>query len=291
MGSSRILGAIVALCALGGVLGAQPKTPTDAQKLQAGELVKQAIAKSQAGDHQAAIELYMNAFELIPQPVLLSNIGTEYQQLKKRVEALKYFCKYLEKDPAGPNVGYATAQAKVIVIELYNAKDVDDASVCRPQKPVGDTAAGAGSAAGTGTGAGSGAPAGPTPIVEPQNAGVAPSGGHGLQYAGAGVAVAGAVAFGFGIYYGIHAKDVSDFITNYTRTNPGQMWPADINARERDGKSAQTNQIVLDIIGPVAIVAGGVMFVVGRPKKGRERVGITPIATPTLVGLSLSGGF
>ena len=61
---------------------AQPQPPTE-EKQQASELVKQAIAKSQAGDHEAAIDLYLKAYTIIPQPLLLSNIGSEYQQIEQ----------------------------------------------------------------------------------------------------------------------------------------------------------------------------------------------------------------
>src|SRR5262245_53881135 len=105
MGSTRALA--LALLFVPAIAAAQQ--PTAQQKQQASELVKKAISKSQAGDHDSAVELYLQAYTIIPQPLLLSNIGSEYQQMQKPVEALKYFCKYLEADgPQGQNAGYAT---------------------------------------------------------------------------------------------------------------------------------------------------------------------------------------
>ena len=79
---------------------AQPRSnPTP--KEQAAELVKKAIAKSDAGDHQGAIDLYLEAYKLAPLHSLLSNVGTEYQKAGKNIDALRYFCMYLEKDPTG----------------------------------------------------------------------------------------------------------------------------------------------------------------------------------------------
>src|SRR5258706_16365754 len=84
------------------VAGNDPKPkPTQQQLQQAGDLVKKAIAKSQAGDHVLAIELYQQAYNIIPQPILLSNIGPEYQQAQQPVEAIKYICKDIESDPTG----------------------------------------------------------------------------------------------------------------------------------------------------------------------------------------------
>ena len=55
----------------------------------AGDLVKKAIARSQAGDHNAAIEIYLQAYTILPNPLLLSNIGAEFQQSGMPKEALK----------------------------------------------------------------------------------------------------------------------------------------------------------------------------------------------------------
>src|SRR5262249_62405503 len=65
--------------------------------------------------------------------LLYSNIGSEYQQLNQPVDALRYFCKYLEADPGGANASYATAQAKSLQIQLGNM--VDDKDVCHPKTP------------------------------------------------------------------------------------------------------------------------------------------------------------
>src|SRR5437763_1625915 len=121
--------ATFALCLLPGLALAQ--APKDKQK--AGDLVKQAIAKSQAGDHETAVDLYKKAYDIIPMAVLLSNIGSEYQQMdNKEIEALGSFCKYLEADPHGQNAGYATAQAKTLYIKLGGVSDVKDEDVCKP---------------------------------------------------------------------------------------------------------------------------------------------------------------
>src|SRR5689334_8579484 len=120
MGSLRALALVVTLAP--GLALAQ--SPADKQK--AGDLVKRAIAKSQSGDHETAVDLYQQAYKLVPMPVLLSNVGSEYQQMKKLVEARTYFCKYLDAEPNGSNVAYATAQAKTLYLELSDASSVDD---------------------------------------------------------------------------------------------------------------------------------------------------------------------
>src|SRR5215813_5616945 len=87
LGPSRVLASLLASVMIISPVLAQPKDKG------AQELVKKAITASNRGDHLAAIDLYLEAYKMAPVPVLLSNIGREYQQADKQVEALKYFCK------------------------------------------------------------------------------------------------------------------------------------------------------------------------------------------------------
>jgi hypothetical protein len=259
--------------------------PSPAQKQQASNLVKQAITKSQQGDHETAIELYLQAYALIPQPLLLSNIGAEYQALPgKQVEALKYFCKYLDAEPTGSNASYATAQAKWLQQQLGNK--VDDKDVCHPAKeappppppPPDNTGSGDGSQV-TGT-----TDLGGTP--PPAHEG----GGHGLQYAGLGIAGAGAIGLGVGVYFGIQAKNVSDTITNHKISDP---WPAKIQQMEADGQSDENKQIAFMIGGGAALAAGTILYFVGRSHgtSSEEHISIAPVVTPTTAGFAIGGSY
>src|SRR5580765_4277865 len=134
MGASRALAPVVAVALLAGPTLAQPnKEPSTKDKELAGDLVKKAIAKSQAGEHAAAIDIYLQAYTIVPNSLLLSNIGSEFQQSNKPIEALRYFCMYLEKDPTGTNAPYAQSQAHAIQMQLGNK--VDDKNVCTVKKP------------------------------------------------------------------------------------------------------------------------------------------------------------
>lgn len=252
--------------------------PTAKEKAKASELVKQAIAKSQGGDHDTAVQLYEDAYKIIPQPLLLSNIGSEYQALQKPVEALKYFCKYLEADPNGSNVSFATAQAKTLYIELGGIQDVDDADVCKPiVKPPPEKVEPVEQ---------------PAPPPEPPAPEPAPEGGAStLRWVGVGVGVVGLAAFGTGVYFGMQAKDISDQITNH---DPMKPWPANIAQLEEDGASYEMKQIAFMIGGGLAVAAGVVMVVVGGPKAHDEKSGavsITPVATPDTLGFAAAGRF
>ena len=273
MGSLRAL-AIVMTLAPALVLA----QPTAAEKQKASDLVKKAIKKSQDGDHETAVELYQQAYKIIPQPLLLSNIGSEFQQMKKNVEARTYFCRYIEADPNGNNVSYATAQAKILYLELSGASSVDDKDVCKPivkapppkQEPLATSVE-------------------PTPTTPEEPTDTPKKKTNVLRYAGIGVAVVGAGLFGVGTYYGLEAKSVSDFITNHPTD---EAWPADIKEREAKGEDAEKKQIAFMVTGGLVLAAGVVMVIVSAPKEEKDTsVTFTPVATPDTVGFAAAGRF
>lgn len=262
---------------------AQP-TPAPAQKQQASILVKQAIAKSQAGDHEAAIDLYNQAYMLVPMPLLLSNIGSEYQQENKTVEALKYFCKYLEADPTGSNVSYATAQAKTLQFQLGNK--VDDKDVCKPTlaspPPPPDTGIGSAATGSDTQVTGTGDLTQPLPAAPEHH-------GKGLEYAGLGIGAAGAIGLGVGVYFGFQAKSASDTITNHKIGDP---WPSDIMKIEKDGQADEDKQVTFMIAGGAVLAAGAVIYVIGHVRASTsERVSVAPVVTPGSVGLGIAGSY
>jgi hypothetical protein len=273
----RVLVSVLASMLVAAPVLAQPKTPqSDQQKQQlAGELVKKAITRSQDGDHIGAIDLYLQAYSLIREHTLLSNIGNEYQQAQKPVEALKYFCMYLDKDPTGTNATYAQTKAKALQMELGN-KAVDDRDVCRPaarapeqpDQPIDST----------------------TPPPPP------PPGGSGspLRWIGLGVGGVGAVAVAAGVFFGVKAQKDSDFISNYRETHPTDSWPDNIHAIEDRGQSYENKQIAFTIAGGVLVAAGVVMFVVGQSsgsKSKSESVTVTPTASRDGAGIALDARF
>jgi tetratricopeptide (TPR) repeat protein len=261
MGSSRAVAAVMASLLVATPVLAQPKPPSDKEKQQAGELVKKAIAKGQAGDHQTAIDLYDQAYKLIPDPPygppLLTNIGNEYLALDKPVEALKYFCKYLDTDPNGGMADFARAQAKVTQDKLGN-HDVPEKDVCKPIPPPVDHSHDHDTVVQ------------PPPPLPPQPP---PSGMSKLQIAGLGVAGAGLVSLIVGAYFGKLAANDSDTITNH---DPKTMWPDNISMIESEGQSYQNKQIAFMVVGGVALVGGVAMYILGRTSKSSTEVSLIP---------------
>lgn len=280
LGSLRTRSAIAALCAsllIASPALAQPgKDPTPAQKQQAGDLVKQAIAKSQNKDHEGAIELYLKAYAIVPLATLLSNVGTEYQSAQKPVEALKYFCLYLEKEPTGSLASYATSQAKSLYF-LLGGQNVEDAEVCKtPVTPP--------------------VQAKPDPQTQPPPDDPAPAPavttkdpGKTFKIAGYAAGGAGLVALGIGFYFGSEAQKISDDITNHTDTTIA--WRDDIKAYEAKGQRAENMQIGFLVAGGVLVVAGTALYIMGRSKtrENTETLAVTPTATASSAGVALTG--
>jgi tetratricopeptide (TPR) repeat protein len=266
---------------------AQPKSPSPQQIQQAGDLVKKAIAKSQAGDHLTAIDLYQDAYVIVPTPILLSNIGSEYEQIHKQVEALKYFCKYLDADPTGSNASYATAKAKALQIELGNP--ADDSTVCKAPAPPP-------------------APAPKPPAPQPvDQTSFAPAGGpvretsddhpgRVLELTGGSIAAIGVAGLAVGLVYALKAKSLSDQIDNHKMSDP---WPTTIDGVpigqwDTQGDAWNRDTYIFMIGGGVVAAAGIVVFIIGHGESeptATDHVSLVPTFTAAGGGLVATGRF
>lgn len=279
---SRCIAACLATSLLAGPALAQPRSgkakPSEKDKQIASDLVKKAIAKSQAGDHPAAIDIYLQAYTIVPNSILLSNIGAEYQQSGKDKEALRYFCLYLEKDPEGTNATYATARAKALRSELEDRK-VSDEEACAPDKPkpveeVDERP--------TKTERRSKRDLEDKPVDE--GATTAVDDGAKWRYSGLAVGGAGVVALGVGIYAGIHgaqlSKDYDDGIY-HGRT------PADAKAY---GERWNNIQIGTLVAGGALAITGVLLYVHGMKPDAPQDKTVVHVA-PTHNGFAVFGSF
>ncbi|HEY0986394.1 MAG TPA: tetratricopeptide repeat protein [Kofleriaceae bacterium] len=290
MTGSRTAAALLASLMLAAPALADPKPPTEKDKQLANDLVKKAIAKSQAGDHNAAIELYLQAFTIVPNSILLSNVGAEYQQSDRPQQALRYFCMYLEKDPNGTSAPYAAAQARSLQVELGNT-DVDERNVCakpkvrprpRPEpKEVKDPPPGDPEPR----------PRDPEPVVrdvrKPEDKPEEKI--NTLKYAGIGAGIGGLIALGVGAYAGARASSISNELTTHDRTKP---WPNDVQELQKNGQSYENVQIGALIAGGVMLTAGVVLYVVSRSDAQAEHANDRTVRlSPTTNGFVVYGRF
>lgn len=297
-GGSRTLAAVLASALIAGPALADPKPPSEKDRQMASDLVKKAIARSQAGDHLAAIEIYNQAYTIISNSLLLSNIGAEFQQAGMPKEALKYFCMYLDKDPSGTNAPYATSQAKILQRQLGNKK-VDERDVCATPKerdrekdhekdrerdrekddevepPVRRRIK----------------EEQPPPLPPPKRETVERDPGNpSLMYAGITAGVAGLAAAGIGVYFGIKGKEISDTINGHKTNEP---WPDNIHQLMQDGERDNAYQIGFLVASGLLVTTGIVMYVMSRPDGAPEHASDkTAIhVTPTANGVAVFGRF
>jgi len=285
MGGSRTLAALLASALIAGPALAEPKEPSEKDRQIASELVKKAIARSQAGDHLAAIEIYNQANTIAPNSLLLSNIGAEFQQSGMPKEALKYFCMYLEKDPSGTNAPYATSQAKILQRQLGN-KRVKERDVCAPKDDEPE-------------------PTPPNPPAPPptgtgkhrtgkqetgkQETVVRDTGNEPLMYVGVTAGIAGIAAAGVGVYFGLKGKSISDEINAHKMNDP---WPDNIRELMKEGNRDNSYETTALVASGVLLVTGVVLYVVSRPDGTTERsTDKTVHVTPTTNGLAVFGRF
>jgi hypothetical protein len=291
IGGSRSIAALVASCLIASPVMAEPgksgKPSSDKDKQVANDLVKKAIARSQAGDHSAAIDIYLQAYTIVPNSLLLSNIGSEFEKSGKPEEALHYFCLYLENDPNGTNAVYATSQAKLLQGMLGN-KHVTDDNMCDPPKP---KRTGRGHHTDPEDPPDEPAADPPPPEAKPDAKPLPPApethADTTTRNVGIGVGIAGVALVGLGIYAGVKAKDISDQISNQDPTKP---WPAGIRSLQSSGQNYDYLQIG-SLIGGAAALGVGVYLLVhngGESDKDKDR---TVRLTPTTNGVAVFGQF
>jgi hypothetical protein len=267
--------------ALASVAGAQPnKGGASSNVQQAAGLVKDAISKSQKGDHQGAIDLYLQAYLLVPNAVLLSNVGTEFEAAGKKAEALDYFCRYLSADGNGANATYATQRARAIAKELGR----EESRMCEapkviepPPPPPPDNGSDVGSASEMPP-----PPPPPPPAEHP---------GRGLRVAGMGLTVVGVALAGVGGFYAYKGHSLSSQIDGH---DPGKPWPTEIDGIaiadwDSKGKEFNRNETIFFVAGAATIAGGIVLYFIGHSKEGH--VEVSPTASSTGGGISLTGHF
>jgi tetratricopeptide (TPR) repeat protein len=281
---SRVTAMLAVSALLANPAFAEPKQPSTRDRQIASDLVKKAIARSNAGDHSGAIDIYLQAYTIVPNSILLSNIGAEFQRSGKPQEALRYFCMYLDKDPAGTNAPYATSQARSLQIQLGN-RDVDDGDVCAPPRPRPKPHR-------------EPKPLSPEPEPEapPKTATrgtepidhETPQGNPTLRYAAFATGIGGLVAVGVGSYAGVQAASISDQIT---RQDPRANWPDAIQDLQRRGQRYEDVQIFTLIGGGVLLTTGVVLYMLSRQDATDHAGDKTVRLVPTRNGVAVLGRF
>jgi tetratricopeptide (TPR) repeat protein len=131
---------LVGLALTAGVARADTVDPQTQAKADA--LFEKAQAHYQAGEYQAAIELFKSANDLVHDPIYLFNLAQSYRKVLDCVAATDYYRRYLDAAPTAPNrdkvdgwirelapcVDERTAEHDAAVREQERAKAAADAA-------------------------------------------------------------------------------------------------------------------------------------------------------------------
>ena len=315
---------------------AAQSAPTTEQQAQARTLFQRAEASKQRGDTHAsageepqaraaygeAARDYSAAFKLVPHPGLMFNLAQMRRLRGEGQLAIRAYQTYLVLEPQGARADQARAFIAQITLDFdaSNAAPPDDDTSADGDNdastgteageipasdageiptPEDDTAAPAPVAESPTAAAPAPAPAPAPAIAEPAPATPAPaatsSGGYsGLSIAAiASTAALGALGVGLGVKFGLDAGDAADALSDKPVNLP---WNEADRRRVRQGEDAERNMLIALSIGGAALIASGVLVVLGGADDGaesRERgsASLVPSLMPGGFGLALTGDF
>jgi tetratricopeptide (TPR) repeat protein len=261
-----VLSAILALTTPAGA-----ETPLE----QAKALVGRATVEYNIGHFDQALELYSKAYEALPTPALLFDLGQCHRMLANPERAIFFFQGYLREKPDASN----RALVERLLLELQQQLDAQRAAERQRTPPPAPPPA---------------EPVAPV-VVEPAPAPAmanppAPAGRPVLRIAGLVTGGTGVALIGVGIALGLHASSLSNEITQLSSRHGA--WSPQYQSDYDAGKTAATAATILFVAGGLAVVTGGVLAYLGWPRSASEG---RPVAmfTPTPGGASflVTGGF
>src|SRR5262245_32736376 len=123
---TRPLACLIGLIGVLWFLGTPPalaqKGPSSDAKRKAKAYFKQGKAYQDAGAYDDAIAQYRSAYDLVPLPELLFNIGQSYRLKADKGKAVEYYRRYLEAVPEGRG----SDEAREHVAKLRRELEVDE---------------------------------------------------------------------------------------------------------------------------------------------------------------------
>lgn len=250
----RILVVAIALAALAGTGHADKVDP--AVQAKADVLFEKAQADYQAGQYQASIELFKQAYELIHDPVYLFNIAQSYRKVLDCESAFDYYNRYLAGAPNAENkakVQQWLAELQPCVEQRQKEHDAakrgEEAERQRKEEEERRKRA----------------------AVAPRDSIV--DNGETFRIAGIATGAVGGVGIIVGILYGIKGSNAKSDIA--TQCAMGCDWSApNIQQLDNDGRHANTMAKVGYIGGGIAALVGAGLYVFGRSRI--EHVMVTP---------------
>lgn len=264
---------------------AAPGAETASAHDEAKALTQRAGIAFKLAHFQEALDLYSQAYEKVPLPALLFNIGQCHKNLGHNERALFFFQGYLRDRPDAPNRPAVEILAAELSKAIATERDAKAAAEAQEKK---DAAASAAVEAAEREAAEARAAAAreassaanPPPVAAPPPM-------HrrsGFLVAGASVAGVGLGLVGAGLYFGLHASSDASALSALS-TSHG-TWSAHEQSVWSDGQSSARVATALYVAGGV-LAAGGVTLAVLGLQKHADGSGFTATVTPSPSGSSL----
>lgn len=244
-------------------------------KAKAKALYQEGLNHYNLAEWQDAIKSWKESYKLSKKPLLLFNIGQAYRLSGDCKQAMNFYDTYQREEP-NPKNAAELEEALALCAKQPDKPLVDTKPVDKPlDKPV--------------TPITTTPPTKPDVVVaqaqqlppeQPIDTSPTTTGG-GLRKIGYVVGGAGVVVTAAGIYFALDASSKASDLDGYM----GEWGQEQIDL-EASGKSSATMGKVFTGLGVAAVVAGGVMYVIGGPKSVETGVAIAPTRGGAAIGWS-----
>jgi len=229
---------------------------------KARQLAEKGRAAHNAGDYNAAVAAFKEAYVLAPSPGLLFNIAQAYRLAGNCDESAWMYRRFLDTNPVGEH--RTLAETHLAAVERCGSGGLRVTAL----EPKPDA----------------------TPVPEPKlelvSLGAPDQRSSKYKKIGIGTAIGGGVLLAGATYFAIDAHEASTTVAEtYKR---GGKWE-DIKDVDARGKRSAMIGTALGIGGGLAVATGAVLFAVGRHYESAQRVALTPTTHGAQV--SLSWGF
>jgi tetratricopeptide (TPR) repeat protein len=231
---------------------------------KARSLAEKGRAAHNAGDYNAAVAAFKEAYVLAPSPGLLFNIAQAYRLGGNCDEAAWMYRRFLDTNPIGDH--RQLAENHLAAVERCGSGGLRVTA----QPPAPDEIK---------------LPEAPTTLTTD----LGPVDGRSRTYKrfGLGTAIGGGALLAGAAVFALDARDASNTVAEtYKR---GGKW-ADVKDDDARGRRSSTIATALGIGGGVAVATGAVLFAVGRHYEQAQHVAVTPTAGRG-AQVSLSWGF
>ena len=229
-----------------GVAAAQPAPDPDPVE-RAKSLYVEGKRHYDVGDYAKAIAVWKRAYVLSPAPMLLFNMAQAYRLSGDCAQALRVYANYERESTNLPNRD-----------ELQQARERCNREPTGTNPPAPLVAA--------------------DPVPEPIRPAAQPAmfepakhverptdDGRMLRLGGLAIGAGGIVLAGASMVFGMRASDRARAVERYR----GEWGPAQ-QQLESEGRSARTLGVVSAVLGGVALIGGGAMYVAGKTAKRRS---------------------